>query len=85
MDHRWVRPMAGDRSPDGARSGQSAAPSTLLLFRTLRRVHAMRSDLRELLTRGERSAKVVHIRSASEMTRWLGEATRQVPPPAMRD
>ena len=56
--------------------GQSAAPPTLLLFRTLRRVHAMRSDLLELVTKNGRAAKLVHLRSPREMTRWLAEVTR---------
>jgi hypothetical protein len=56
--------------------GQSAPPPTLLLFRTLNRVHAMRSDLLELVTRNGRAAKLVHLRSPREMTRWLAEVTR---------
>lgn len=57
-------------------AGQSAAPPTLLLFRTLRRVHAMRSDLLELVMKRGRSAKLVRLRSSREMARWLGEVTR---------
>jgi adenylate kinase family enzyme len=57
-------------------AGQSAPPPTLLLFRTLRRVHAMRSNLLELVTKSGRSAKLVHLRSAREMARWLAEVTR---------
>jgi adenylate kinase family enzyme len=56
-------------------AGQSAPPSSLLLFRTLRRVHAMRSDLLELVTKSGRDAKLVRLRSPREMTRWLGEVT----------
>lgn len=56
--------------------GQSAPPPSLLLFRTLRRVHAMRPDLLELVTKGGRAAKLVHLRSSREMARWLGEVTR---------
>jgi adenylate kinase family enzyme len=57
-------------------AGQDAPPPTLLLFRTLRRVHAMRSDLLELVTKGGRAAKLVHLRSPHEMTRWLDDVTR---------
>jgi len=57
-------------------AGQSAPPSSLLLFRTLRRVHAMRPDLLELVTKSGRSAKLVHLRSPREMARWLSEVTR---------
>src|SRR5438270_5569726 len=57
-------------------AGQSAPPPTLLLFRTLRRVHAMRSDLLELVTKNGRDAKLVHLRSPREMERWLSDATR---------
>jgi adenylate kinase family enzyme len=56
--------------------GQSAPPSSLLLFRTLRRVHAMRSDLLELVTKGGRDAKLVHLRSPREMARWLSDVTQ---------
>jgi adenylate kinase family enzyme len=57
-------------------AGQSAPPSSLLLFRTLRRVHAMRSDLRELVTKGDRAAKLVDLRSPDEIARWLDSVTR---------
>jgi hypothetical protein len=57
-------------------AGQRAAPPALLLVRTLRRVHAMRSDLFELVTKSGRSAKLVHLRSPRQMARWLGEVTR---------
>jgi adenylate kinase family enzyme len=56
--------------------GQSAPPPSLLLFRTLRRVHAMRSDLVELVTKDGRAAKLVHLRSPREMASWLGDVTR---------
>ena len=57
-------------------AGQSAPPPTLLLFRTLRRVHAMRPQLLELVTKSGRADKLVHLRSTREMTRWLSEVTR---------
>jgi hypothetical protein len=57
-------------------AGQAAPPPSLLLFRTLRRVHAMRSDLLDLITKDGRAAKLVHLRSPREMSRWLGEVTR---------
>jgi len=56
--------------------GQSAPPPSLLLFRTLRRVHAMRSDLLELVTKSGRDAKLVHLRSPREMARWVSDVTR---------
>ena len=57
-------------------AGQNAPPPSLLLFRTLRRVHAMRPDLLDLVTKGGRAAKLVHLRSPREMARWLDEITR---------
>src|SRR2546426_7381630 len=57
-------------------AGQSAPPSSLLLFRTLRRVHAMRSDLLDLVTKSGRAVKLVHLRSPREMADWLDEVTR---------
>jgi len=57
-------------------AGQSAPPPSLLLLRTLRRVHAMRPDLLELVTKSGRAAKLVHLRSPRERDRWLGEVTR---------
>jgi adenylate kinase family enzyme len=57
-------------------ASQSAPPSSLLLFRTLRRVHAMRSSLLELVTKDGRGVKLVHLRSPREMERWLSEVTR---------
>ena len=58
-------------------AGQSAPPPSLLLFRTLRRVHAMRPDLLELVTKGGRGTKLVHLRSPREMAQWLGDVTRK--------
>jgi adenylate kinase family enzyme len=55
--------------------GQSAPPSPVLLFHTLRRVHAMRSDLLELVTKSGRAAKLVHLRSPRDAARWLGDVT----------
>jgi adenylate kinase family enzyme len=57
-------------------AGQMAAPPSLLLFRTLRRVNAMHSDLLDLVTKSGRAAKLVHLRSPHEMAQWLGEVTR---------
>jgi len=56
--------------------GQSVPPSSLLLFRALRRVHAMRPDLLELVTKSGRDAKLVHLRSPREMERWVSDVTR---------
>jgi len=52
-------------------AGQRRAPSSWLLARTLRRVHATRPQLAELVSRGERAAKVVRLDSPAEMRRWL--------------
>jgi len=57
-------------------AGQSAPPSSLLLFRTLRRVHAMRADLLDLVTKDGRATKLVHFRSPREIARWLDEVMR---------
>jgi adenylate kinase family enzyme len=57
-------------------AGQDAPPPTLLLFRTLRRVNAMRRDMLELVTKDGRTARLVHLRSPNEMARWLADATR---------
>ena len=59
-------------------AGQSAPPPSLLLFRTLRRVHAMRPDLVELVTKNGRADKLVHLRSRHDMTRWLSDVTRTI-------
>ena len=59
-----------------AGAGQTAPPPSLLLFRTLRRVHAMRSELLELVTKSGRVKKLVHLRSPREMARWLDDVTR---------
>ena len=59
-------------------AGQSAPPPSLLLLRTLRRVHALRPDLFELVTKSGRVDKLVHLRSPQEMTRWLSEVTRTI-------
>ena len=58
--------------------GQIAPPPSLLMFRTLRRVHAMRPDLLDLVTKNGRAAKLVRLRSPRDMTRWLDEVTRTV-------
>ncbi len=57
-------------------AGQSAPPPSLLLFRTLRRVDAMRPDLLELVTKEGRAAKLAHLRSPGEITHWLSRVTR---------
>ena len=57
-------------------AGQSSPPPSLLLLRTLRRVHAMRSDLLEVVTKTGRGAKLVHLRSPREMSDWLRAVTR---------
>ena len=57
-------------------AAQSAPPPTFLLFRTLRRVHAMRPELLELVTKSGRAAKLVHLRSPREMSSWVASVTR---------
>lgn len=57
-------------------AGQDAAPPSLLLFRTLRRVDAIRPDLLQLVTKSGRAAKLVHLRSPRATARWLEEVTR---------
>src|SRR6266581_2232309 len=69
---RWTRSSG---SPAGV-ARLSTPPPSLLLFRTLRRVHGMRPDLLELVTKGGRAVKLVHLRSPREMARWLEEVTR---------
>jgi len=58
-------------------AGQSAPPPSRLLFRTLRRVHAMRPQLLELVSKSGRTANLVHLRSPRKQTRRLAE----IPPP----
>src|SRR3989442_14641391 len=41
-------------------AGQTAAPPTLRLFRTLRRVNALRPQIFEVVSRNDRWAKLVH-------------------------
>lgn len=57
-------------------AGQSAPPPTVLLFRTLRRVHSVRSDLLEPVTKNGRAARLVHLRSRRELARSIAEITR---------
>jgi adenylate kinase family enzyme len=57
-------------------AGQSAPPPSLLLFRALRRVEARRSDLLDLVTKSGRAAKLIHLRSPHEISRWLDEVTK---------
>ena len=58
----------GDAVPPPPQSGN--------LLRTLRRVHAMRFDLLELVTKDGRATKLVHLRSPRDIARWLGGVTR---------
>jgi adenylate kinase family enzyme len=55
--------------------GWQRRPPTLLLFRTLKRVNAMRPQLLDLVTRNGRSAKLVLLHSPSATVRWLAEMT----------
>jgi dephospho-CoA kinase len=57
-------------------NGGGGKSTVARLLRTLRRVHAMRSDLLELVTKDGRGTKLVHLRSPREMARWLGDVTR---------
>jgi len=45
------------------------------LFRTLRRVNALRPQIFEVVSRNDRSAKLVHLRSPAAIARWLTEVT----------
>ena len=51
--------------------GRRLPPKSVLLAKTLRRVHAMRPQLLEMTSRGDRAGKLVHLRSPAEMRRWL--------------
>src|SRR5438309_7865826 len=72
--HLWwaAKRQVVSRIRGQAWAGQTSPPPSLLLFRTLRRVHAMRSDLLELVTKNGRATKLVHLRSPREIARWLG-------------
>ena len=65
-------------------AGQSAPLPTLLLFRTLKRVNAMRPRLLCLVTRNLRSAKLMHLRSRHAMARWLALVTASADRAAVR-
>jgi hypothetical protein len=41
------------------------------LFRTFRMVDGLRPRLLEMVSRGDRAAELVHLRSPGEMRRWL--------------
>jgi len=56
--------------------GQRRAPSELLMLRSLCHIHRVRPQLMELVSRGDRSAKLVHLRSPRELGRWLGSVER---------
>ncbi len=76
--HLWwsAKRQVTSRLRGQAWAGQLLPPTSVLLFRTLRRVHAMRPELNEMVSRGERSAKLVHLRSPNEMRRWLDSVER---------
>lgn len=46
------------------------------LAQTLRRVHAMRPELLQLVTKSGRVAKLVHLRSPREISSWVASVTR---------
>ena len=46
------------------------------MLRSLRHIHRVRPQLLELVSRGDRSAKLVHLRSPRELGRWLGSVER---------
>ena|SRR5436309_6235268 len=56
-------------------AGQTAAPPTLRLFRTLSRVNALRPQIFDVVSRNDRAAKLVHLRSPAAIARWLTEVT----------
>jgi len=75
--HLWwaAKRQIASRLAGRAWAGQTAAPPTLRLFRTLRRVNALRPQIFEVVSRNDRSAKLVHLRSPAAIARWLTEVT----------
>ncbi|HEV8536158.1 MAG TPA: hypothetical protein VGR87_10645 [Candidatus Limnocylindria bacterium] len=75
--HLWwaAKRQIASRVAGRAWAGQAKPPSSLLLFRTLRRVHAVRPQLEELVTKEGRAAQLVRLRSPREIARWLDEVT----------
>jgi adenylate kinase family enzyme len=71
--HLWwsAKRQATSRIRGQAWAGQTRPPSNLLLLRTLRMVDRMRPRLLEMVSRGERAAKLVHLRSPGELRGWL--------------
>jgi adenylate kinase family enzyme len=76
--HLWwsAKRQVASRLRGQAWAGHLLPPSSVLLFRTLRRVHAMRPQLVDLVSRGGRAAKLVHLRSPAEVKRWLASVER---------
>src|SRR5207247_7131400 len=75
--HLWwaAKRQIASRLTGRAWAGQQAPPSTVLLFRTLKRLNAMRPQLLDLVTRNDRSARLVHLRSPRAIARWLEQVT----------
>jgi adenylate kinase family enzyme len=71
--HLWwsAKRQAMSRIRGRAWAGQTRPPPSRLLLRTLRMVDRMRPRLLEMVSRGERSAKLVHLRSPGALRGWL--------------
>jgi adenylate kinase family enzyme len=54
-------------------AGQRRPPPTILMFRTILRVHRMRPTFLELVSRPPRDRKLVHLRSPRAAREWLAE------------
>src|SRR2546427_641422 len=67
--HLWwaAKRQVASRLAGRAWAGQTAAPPTLRLFRTLRRLNALRPQIFEVVSRNDRSAKLVHLRSPAAL------------------
>jgi adenylate kinase family enzyme len=71
--HLWwsAKRQVASRLRGQAWAGQTRPPPSFLLLRTLRMVDGMRPQLLEMVSRGERAAKLAHLRSPGELRRWL--------------
>ena len=71
--HLWwsTKRQVASRLRGKAWDGKRLPPKSVLLLQSLRRLHAMRPQLLEMTSRGDRAGKLVHLRSPAEMRRWL--------------
>jgi adenylate kinase family enzyme len=76
--HLWwaAKRQFASRVRGRAWGGQRRAPSELFMLRSLRHVHRVRLQFGEMVSRGDRSAKLVHLRSPSALRRWLRSVER---------